>query len=200
MENQTTEKVEVVEPVAAAPVAKAKKSRLSNRAKNRVMFGIVVLAIALFAYNGGYLQKAGSKASEGIAAVTHSLGFGSAVKAEDKLATARGAFAAGDVNASIEGYRAFIAANPKNISAHGELGNVLYTVGAIPDASQAYFEAASLAVEQNQIEVAEALVPAVAEGNPMLANALIDKLFDHQVRSNQSQGTQPDQQQAQKQG
>jgi cytochrome c-type biogenesis protein CcmH/NrfG len=200
MENQTTEKVEVVEPVAAAPVAKAKKSRLSNRAKNRVMFGIVVLAIALFAYNGGYLQKAGSKVSEGIAAVTHSLGFGSAVKAEDKLATARGAFAAGDVNASIEGYRAFIAANPKDISAHGELGNVLYTVGAIPDASQAYFEAASLAVEQNQIEVAEALVPAVAEGNPMLANALIDKLFDHQVRSNQSQGTQPDQQQAQKQG
>ena len=200
MENQTTEKVEVVEPVAAAPVAKAKKSRLSNRAKNRVMFGIVVLAIALFAYNGGYLQKAGSKVSEGIAAVTHSLGFGSAVKAEDKLATARGAFAAGDVNASIEGYRAYIAANPKDISAHGELGNVLYTVGAIPDASQAYFEAASLAVEQNQIEVAEALVPAVAEGNPMLANALIDKLFDHQVRSNQSQGTQPDQQQAQKQG
>jgi len=200
MENQTTEKVEVVEPVAAAPVAKAKKSRLSNRAKNRVMFGIVVLAIALFAYNGGYLQKAGSKVSEGIAAVTHSLGFGSAVKAEDKLATARGAFAAGDVNAAIEGYRAFIAANPKDISAHGELGNVLYTVGAIPDASQAYFEAASLAVEQNQIEVAEALVPAVAEGNPMLANALIDKLFDHQVRSNQSQGTQPDQQQAQKQG
>ena len=200
MENQTTEKVEVVEPVAAAPVAKAKKSRLSNRAKNRVMFGIVVLAIALFAYNGGYLQKAGSKVSEGIAAVTHSLGFGSAVKAEDKLATARGAFAAGDVNAAIEGYRAFIAANPKDISAHGELGNVLYTVGAIPDASQAYFEAASLAVEQNQIEVAEALVPAVAEGNPMLANALIDKLFDHQVRSNQSQGTQPDQQQTQKQG
>jgi cytochrome c-type biogenesis protein CcmH/NrfG len=200
MENQTTEKVEVVEPVAAAPVAKAKKSRLSNRAKNRVMFGIVVLAIALFAYNGGYLQKAGSKVSEGIAAVTHSLGFGSAAKAEDKLATARGAFAAGDVNASIEGYRAYIAANPKDISAHGELGNVLYTVGAIPDASQAYFEAASLAVEQNQIEVAEALVPAVAEGNPMLANALIDKLFDHQVRSNQSQGTQPDQQQAQKQG
>jgi hypothetical protein len=35
----------------------------------------------------------------------------------------------------------------------------------------------------------------------MLANALIDKLFDHQVRSNHSQGMQqPAQQQAQKQG
>ncbi|MGB5207583.1 MAG: hypothetical protein WBN76_07700, partial [Azonexus sp.] len=64
MENQTTEKVEVVEPVAAAPVATAKKTRMSNRTKNRVMFGIAVAAVALLAYNGGYLQKAGTKAQE----------------------------------------------------------------------------------------------------------------------------------------
>jgi tetratricopeptide (TPR) repeat protein len=199
MENQTPEKVE---PVAAAPVAPAKKTRMTNRTKNRVMFGIAVAAVALLAYNGGYLQKAGTKAQEAIAAITPaSFGFGTtSAKAEDKLASARGAFAAGDVNAAIEGYRAYIAANPKSIPAHGELGNVLYSVGAVSEASQSYFEAASLAVEQNQIEVAEALVPAVVEGNPMLANALIDKLFDHQVRSNQSQGMQPAQQQAQKQG
>jgi tetratricopeptide (TPR) repeat protein len=199
MENQTPEKVE---PVAAAPAAKAKKTRMTNRTKNRVMFGIAVAAVALLAYNGGYLQKAGTKAQEAIAAITPaSFGFGTtSAKAEDKLASARGAFAAGDVNAAIEGYRAYIAANPKSIPAHGELGNVLYSVGAVSEASQSYFEAASLAVEQNQIEVAEALVPAVVEGNPMLANALIDKLFDHQVRSNQSQGMQPAQQQAQKQG
>ncbi len=201
MENQTPEKVEVVEPVAAAPVAKAKKTRLSNRTKNRMMFGAAVVAVALLAYNGGYLQKAGTKAQEAIAAITPaSFGFGStAAKAEDKLAAARGAFAAGDVNAAIEGYRAYIAANPKSIPAHGELGNVLYTVGAVSEASQAYFEAASLAVEQNQIEVAEALLPAVIEGNPMLANALNDKLFDHQVRTNLSQREQADQKQA-KQG
>ncbi len=200
MENQTPEKVE---PVAAAPVAKAKKSRMSNRTKNRLMFGVVLAAAVLFAYNGGYLQKAGTKAKEAIAAISPaSFGFGtaSATKAEDKLAAARGAFAAGDINAAIEGYRAYIAANPKSIPAHGELGNVLYTVGAVSEASQEYFEAASLAVEQNQIEVAEALVPAVIEGDPMLANALIDKLFDHQVRSNQSQGMQPAPQQAEKQG
>ncbi len=198
MENQTPEKVE---PAVAAPVAPAKKTRLSNRTKNRMMFGAAVVAVALLAYNGGYLQKAGTKAQEAIAAITPaSFGFGStAAKAEDKLAAARGAFAAGDVNAAIEGYRAYIAANPKSIPAHGELGNVLYTVGAVSEASQAYFEAASLAVEQNQIEVAEALVPAVVEGNPMLANALIDKLFDHQVRSNQSQHEQAEQKQA-KQG
>ncbi|MGB8147524.1 MAG: hypothetical protein WCF00_04005, partial [Azonexus sp.] len=59
MENQTPEKVE---PVAAAPVAKAKKTRMSNRTKNRVMFGIAVAAVALLAYNGGYLQRAGTKA------------------------------------------------------------------------------------------------------------------------------------------
>ena len=198
MENQTPEKVE---PVAAAPVAPAKKTRMSNRTKNRIMFGVVLAAAVLFAYNGGYLQKAGTKAQEAIAAIAPaSFGFGTAAKAEDKLAVARGAFAAGDINAAIEGYRAYIAANPKSIPAHGELGNVLYTVGDVSAASQEYFEAASLAVEQNQIEVAEALVPAVIEGNPMLANTLIDKLFDHQVRSNQSQGMQPAPQQAKKQG
>ena len=85
------------------------------------------------------------------------------------------------------------------IPAQGELGNVLYSVGAVSEASQAYFDAASLAVEQNQIEVAEALVPAVIEGNPTLANALIDKLFDHQVRTNQAQYEQAEQKQA-KQG
>jgi len=191
MENQTPEKVE---PTAAAPVATAKKTRMSNRTKNRVMFGVALAAVALLAYNGGYLQKAGTKAKEAIAAITPaSFGVGTTAKAEDKLAAARSAFAAGDVNAAVEGYRAYIAANPKSIPAHGELGNVLYTVGAVSEASQAYFEAASLAVEQNQIEVAEALVPAVVEGNPMLANALIDKLFDHQVRSNQSQREQADQ-------
>ena len=197
MENQTPEKVE---PVAAAPVAPAKKTRMSNRTKNRIMFGVVLAAAVLFAYNGGYLQKAGTKASEAIAAISPaSFGFGTAAKAEDKLAVARGAFAAGDINAAIEGYRAYIAANPKSIPAHGELGNVLYTVGDVSAASQEYFEAASLAVEQNQIEVAEALVPAVIEGNPMLANALNDKLFDHQVRTHLSQREQADQKQA-KQG
>ena len=201
MENQNTEKVEVVEPVAAAPVATAKKTRMSSRTKKRMLLGVAVVAAVAFAYNGGYLQKAGTKASEAIAAISPaSFGFGTAAKAEDKLAVARGAFAAGDINAAIEGYRAYIAANPKSIPAHGELGNVLYTVGAVAEASQEYFEAASLAVEQNQIEVAEALVPAVIEGNPMLADALIGKLFDHQVRSNQSQGMQPAPQQAEKQG
>jgi tetratricopeptide (TPR) repeat protein len=191
MENQTPEKVE---PTAAAPVATAKKTRMSNRTKNRVMFGVALAAVALLAYNGGYLQKAGTKAKEAIAAITPaSFGFGTTAKAEDKLAAARSAFAAGDVNAAVEGYRAYIAANPKSIPAHGELGNVLYTVGAVAEASQAYFEAASLAVEQNQIEVAEALLPAVIEGNPMLANALNDKLFDHQVRTNLSQREQADQ-------
>jgi len=196
MENQTPEKVE---PVAAAPVAPAKK-RMTNRTKNRIMFGVVLVAAVAFAYNGGYLQKAGTKAKEALAAVSPaSFGFGTAAKAEDKLAVARGAFAAGDINAAIEGYRAYVAANPKNISAHGELGNVLYSVGAVSEASQAYFEAASLAIEQNQIEVAEALLPAVIEGNPMLANALNDKLFDHQVRTHLSQREQADQKQA-KQG
>jgi hypothetical protein len=127
--------------------------------------------------------------------------LGTPASTEDKLTVARSAFASGDIKASIDGYRAFIAANPKDISARGELGNVLYTVGAFNEASQAFFETANLAIEQNQIEVAEALLPAVSEGNPMLANELNDKLFDHQVRTNLSQRAQPiQQQQPQQQG
>jgi hypothetical protein len=203
MENQTTENVEFVASEATAPTVEPKKTRFASavafvqRTPKWAMITVPVLAIALLAYNGGYLQKAGSKASEVIAAMTPSLG--TPVSAEDKLTVARSAFAAGDIKGSIDGYRAFIAANPTDISARGELGNVLYTVGAINEASQAFFETANLAIEQNQIEVAEALLPAVSEGNPMLANELNDKLFDHQVRTNLSQRAQPVQQQQQPQ-
>jgi hypothetical protein len=199
MENQTTENVEFVASEAAAPAVEPKKTRFASavafaqRTPKWAMITVPVLAIALLAYNSGYLQKAGSKASEVIAAITPSLG--STASTEDKLTIARSAFAAGDIKTSIDGYRAFIAANPKDISAHGELGNVLYTVGAISEASQAFFETASLAIEQNQIEVAEALLPAVIEGNPMLATELNHKLFDAQVRMNVSQQEQPAQQQ-----
>ena len=103
------------------------------------------------------------------------------------------------MKAAIEGYRAHIAANPADMSAHGELGNVLYTVGALPEAAQAYFDTATMALEQNHPEIAEALLPAVSEGNPQLADQLSDKLFaayDAQMRADLSRpvdGGQPQQ-------
>ena len=200
-ENQGTENVEFVEPVAAAPAAepKKKKGRLAflKRTPKWVVISVPLLALALFAYNGGYLKNVGSKAGETIAKLTPSFGTSApAQKAADKLAMARDAFAAGDINGAVAGYREIIAANPNDIAARGELGNVLYTVGAVSEASQSYFEAASLAIEQNQIEVAEALFPAIIEGNPMLASALNDKLFDAQVRTHESERMQSAQKQA----
>ncbi len=206
MENQTTETqsaatIETIGPVAATSATEPKfepkrKKSLLKRTPKWVVISVPLLAIALFAYQGGYLKNVGGKASETIAKLTPSFGTAApAQKVGDKLAAARDAFAAGDINAAVVGYRELIAANPNDIAARGELGNVLYTVGAFSEASQAYFEAASLAIEQNQIEVAEALFPAIIEGNPMLASDLNDKLFDAQVRAHESERMQSAQQQ-----
>ena len=200
-ENQSAETIETIEPVAATPAAEPKfepkrKKSLLKRTPKWVVISVPLLAIALFAYQGGYLKNVGGKASETIAKLTPSFGTAApAQKVGDKLAAARDAFAAGDINAAVVGYRELIAAKPNDIAARGELGNVLYTVGAFSEASQAYFEAASLAIEQNQIEVAEALFSAIIEGNPMLASDLNDKLFDAQVRTHESERMQSAQQQ-----
>ena len=44
-----------------------------------------------------------------------------------------------------------------------------------------------MAIDQNQPEIAEALLPAIIEGNPMLATQLNDKLFEAQVRTHMAQ-------------
>jgi tetratricopeptide (TPR) repeat protein len=181
MENQTAETTASAEATAsAAPASEQKQVRKSQRMSKWVMPGIPVLAVALLAYgySTGYLQQAGSKASA--LAASFSPVATKTVKAEDKLSVAREAFAAGDMNAAIEAYRAIVASNPADMAARGELGNVYYAVGAMPEAAQTYFETASMAIEQDQLEVAEALMPAVSEGNPLLANQLSDKLFDAQ--------------------
>lgn len=107
-------------------------------------------------------------------------------KVNDKLLVkARNAFAAGNVQAAIKNYRSFIATNPSSIDAHGELGNVFYAVGARQEAAQAYFQAASLAIAQNRLELAEELMPVVIEGNPMLADQLDDKLIGAQAKTDE---------------
>lgn len=99
------------------------------------------------------------------------------------LETARRAFAAGDANAAIAAYREIITMNPGDMAAYGELGNVFYMLGMRFEAAQAYFEAASKALDRNQIDVAEALLPAILEGNTMLGTQLGDRLFDMRQRS-----------------
>ncbi len=110
---------------------------------------------------------------------------------EEQLNIARGAFAAGDIDTAVEGYRMLIASNPDNIAALGELGNVFYTVGMTQAAAQVYFDVASKAIDQGQFDVAENLLPAIIEGNPMLATQLNDKMFNVHARNNSGRPGQP---------
>jgi tetratricopeptide (TPR) repeat protein len=57
---------------------------------------------------------------------------------------ARRAFWEGRFDESVAAYRALIAADPQNWSAHGELGNVLYRQGEWDAAIEAFHDAALL--------------------------------------------------------
>jgi len=189
-------------PADSTPVTPQKKTLL-QRTPKWALISVPVIAVALlgYGYSSGQLQAATGQAGAAIASLTTSVStsVAKATGSEDQLTVARSAFAAGDMNAAIAGYRAHIAANPADMSAHGELGNVLYTVGALPEAAQAYFDTATMALEQNHPEIAEALLPAVSEGNPLLADQLSDKLFaayDAQMRADLARpvdGSQPPQ-------
>lgn len=185
MENQT-ENTATVDSAATAQPSTPQKTFLQRTSK-WALLSVPVVAVALlgYGYSTGYLQQVSNQASAAIAAYVPGAAQ-AAAGTEESLNVARTAFASGDMNAAIAGYRAHIAANPADMSAHGELGNVLYTVGALDEAAQAYFDTANLALEQSQPEIAEALLPAVSEGNPLLANQLHDKLFEAQMRADMS--------------
>jgi alkyl sulfatase BDS1-like metallo-beta-lactamase superfamily hydrolase len=176
MENQTAENL-----VETAPVTN-KKSFL-QRTPKWALISVPVLAVALVGYGlkTGTLQEVGTRVSAAITNVAPTMTQASVT--QDKLTVAREAFAAGDMNKAIESYRAFVAGNPTDIAARGELGNVYYTVGAQAEAAQSFFEVATMSIEKNQLEVAESLMPAISEGNPQLAYQLGDKLFEAHLRA-----------------
>lgn len=146
---------------------------------------LVLIALAAYGYSNGWLKQVSSKASEVIATTLPAMVKTSS--AEDALTKARAAFAAGDVNAAVENYRKVIAKNPADVAPFGELGNVYYSIDMRADAAGAYFDAASKAIEQNQLEIAEALLPVISEGNPMLAAQLNDMLFNAQVKADMAE-------------
>lgn len=152
-----------------------------------ILAGLFLLALAAYGQSQGWFKQAGGKAGDMIASTFPTMA--KSIGVDDAVSKARAAFASGDVNGAIEAYRQVIAKNPEDIAARGELGNVFYTVGMTGEAAQAYFDAASMAVDKNQPEIAEALLPAIIEGNPTLATQLNDKLFEAQMRANMAQPT-----------
>lgn len=186
------------------PVYAAPKKRSWVKSAFYLIAILFLAALGYYAYANGYLKTAGDKASEMFAALTSSSkpadgnvaaeGTQSAkpeaakvaALPEEVMSKARAAFASGDVNAAIQAYNEIIAKHPNDIGARGELGNVFYTVGMMREAAQAFFDAASNAVDQKQFDVAEDLLPAIIDGNPMLATQLSDKLFEARIKDDEA--------------
>jgi tetratricopeptide (TPR) repeat protein len=112
---------------------------------------------------------------------------------EDQLNLARDSYAKGDMEASVTAYKEYIKKNPSNADAAGELGNVYFAGGKMPEAAQAYYDAAKILLDQKQPERVNDLMPVIAQGNPALANELSEKLsqaFSQQQPEGMMQTTQ----------
>jgi LysM repeat protein len=97
-------------------------------------------------------------------------------KPSDYLYGARRAFAAGDTPRAIYYYSVYLGQKNNDVSAWGELGNVHYFDGNLPEAAKAYFNAANLLIDRGQTARAIELIPVIDEGDPSLSAALHQRL------------------------
>ena len=182
----------VMEPQVAAQSEQApvlQKKSLFKRIPKWAMYVTVALIVAIvlaFGYTQHWFKAGTDKAKEVLSAVLPASATATA-SPQDALMQARQAYASGNVHGAVNGYREMLAKNPENIDAMGELGNVLYTTGWIAQAAQTYFDAANKAIDQNKPEVAEALLPVISQGNPMLASQLQDRMFELQSQQMDAQ-------------
>lgn len=191
-------------PDAAQPAPAAEKKSFFKRLPKAALYAVLALIVAIvlaFGYTQHWFKGSAAKAKEMLSAVmpkasdkapaavpeaapvaAAASSVDAASSADDVLTKARQAFASGDVQGSINGYKELLAKDPENVNAMGELGNVLYTTGWIPQATQTYFEAANKALDQNNAQVAETLLPVIMQSNPMLASQLQDRMFEMESR------------------
>jgi len=109
---------------------------------------------------------------------------------EVTIDTARFAFAQGDLHGSLNAYWEYIARNPGDLDARGELGNVYLLSGYVQEAAQTYFELSKMLIDQNQPDLVPALLPVIAMVNPDQADELMEMMFWFQQQFNEKQ---PDQ-------
>ena len=82
-----------------------------------------------------------------------------AVDIRELWISAREEYHRGNIQQAIANYQQVIAHSSDNYDAYGELGNVYLSRGMYRDAATAYFQAASILVEQGQIGRAGTLLP-----------------------------------------
>lgn len=93
-----------------------------------------------------------------------------------KLGSARDAFARGDIDSAVSIYSEIARTNPKNTDARGELGNVYYLTGRLPEAAQAYYDAATVLLEHKDYARIEPMLPAIAEFDPAMAGDIAQRM------------------------
>lgn len=176
-------------PDVAQPAPAAEKKSFFKRLPKWALYAALALVVAIvlaFGYTQHWFKGSAAKAKDVLSSVMPAAAekapVATVASAADELTKARQAFAAGDVQGSINGYKELLAKNPEDVNAMGELGNVLYTTGWIPQATQTYFEAANKALDQNKPQVAETLLPVIMQSNPMLASQLQDRMFEMESR------------------
>ena len=116
-----------------------------SRIANWVVWTALTVVVLVLVYrNTEWFKPAADKAMESVKAVAGHVPAGPFGKnsTEEKLAGARDAFARGDVEGAVTQYQEVIKSNGADPDARGELGNVYYLTGRLPEATQAYYDAA----------------------------------------------------------
>ena len=102
-----------------------------------------------------------------------------APEAQDDDATlteARRAFARGNIQAAIEGYRSYLASHDGDADGYGELGNVYFQAGENAEAARAFHTAALFLLADGDTARAAALLPVIRQNAPGLAADLDARL------------------------
>lgn len=151
---------------------------ISKIANTVVWGGLTLLLVAVIYKYTDWIKPAVDHGVASVKTVVASVPTGPFGKSsnEAELNKARDAFAKGDVEASITAYQAYLKDDVSDADARGELGNVYYLNGRLPEAAQAYYDAAKLLIAQNHAERVPALLPIIGQVNPSLANELVQKM------------------------
>jgi hypothetical protein len=94
----------------------------------------------------------------------------------DGLAQARKSAQAGRLSESVREYLLYLASQPNDVDAYGELGNVYMKIGRFPEAAQNYYEAATRLIDTGHLNAVASLMPVIQMHEPMLATLLNKKI------------------------
>lgn len=151
---------------------------LSKIANWVVWTALTLVVLVLFYRYTDWFKPAADTAIGGVKSIVSKVPsnpFGKDAAAE-KLGNARDAFARGDVASAVSIYSEIIKSSPKNADARGELGNVLYLTGRLPEAAQAYYDAATVLLERKEFARIEPMLPAIAEFDPAMAGDIAQRI------------------------